>query len=66
MVVRSMRLAKFLATSGVARRRPSEVLVREGRVTLDGVVTTAPARDVGRPRSIGGGWQADLVTCRTS
>jgi 23S rRNA pseudouridine2605 synthase len=41
-----MRLAKFLATAGVASRRASEQLVRAGRVTTDGVVVTDPAHDV--------------------
>src|SRR5436305_15324203 len=41
-----MRLAKFLAHSGVASRRAAETLVREGRVTVAGEVVTDPARDV--------------------
>jgi 23S rRNA pseudouridine2605 synthase len=41
-----MRLAKYLATSGVASRRTSEEIVRAGRVTLDGETITDPARDV--------------------
>jgi 23S rRNA pseudouridine2605 synthase len=41
-----MRLAKFLATSGVASRRAAEELVRAGRVTVAGEVVTDPARDV--------------------
>lgn len=36
------RLAKVLAHSGVASRRHSEELIREGRVTVNGVVTTLP------------------------
>jgi 23S rRNA pseudouridine2605 synthase len=43
-----MRLAKFLANAGVASRRASEKLIRSGRVTIDGVVVTDPARDVDR------------------
>ena len=42
-----MRLAKFLATAGVASRRASEELVRAGRVTVAGETVTDPARDVG-------------------
>jgi 23S rRNA pseudouridine2605 synthase len=41
-----MRLAKHLAHAGVASRRAAEVLVADGRVTVDGDVITDPARDV--------------------
>ncbi|HET8976825.1 MAG TPA: pseudouridine synthase [Solirubrobacteraceae bacterium] len=41
-----MRLAKFLATAGVASRRASEEIVRAGRVTVAGQTVTDPARDV--------------------
>jgi 23S rRNA pseudouridine2605 synthase len=41
-----MRLAKYLASAGVASRRASEEIVRAGRVTVDGVEVTDPARDV--------------------
>ena len=41
-----MRLVKFLAHSGVASRRASEVLIAAGRVSIDGEVVTDPARDV--------------------
>ena len=41
-----MRLAKYLAHSGVASRRRSEELVAAGRVRVDGSVVTDPARDV--------------------
>jgi 23S rRNA pseudouridine2605 synthase len=41
-----MRLAKYLATAGVASRRASEQIVRAGRVGVGGVVVTDPARDV--------------------
>jgi 23S rRNA pseudouridine2605 synthase len=46
MVAAAMRLAKFLATAGVASRRASEQLIRDGRVTIDGLEVTDPARDV--------------------
>jgi 23S rRNA pseudouridine2605 synthase len=42
-----MRLAKFLATAGVASRRAAEDIVRAGRVTVNGEPVTDPARDVG-------------------
>ncbi|MBV8944014.1 MAG: rRNA pseudouridine synthase [Solirubrobacterales bacterium] len=42
-----MRLAKYLATAGVASRRASEDIVRTGRVTIGGQIVTDPARDVG-------------------
>jgi 23S rRNA pseudouridine2605 synthase len=42
-----VRLAKYLATSGVASRRASEQVIRAGRVTLNGDTVTDPARDVG-------------------
>ena len=41
-----MRLAKYLAHSGVASRRRSEELIAAGRVRLGGDVVTDPARDV--------------------
>ena len=41
-----MRLAKFLAHSGVASRRAAERLVADGRVTVAGDIVTDPARDV--------------------
>jgi 23S rRNA pseudouridine2605 synthase len=39
-------LAKFLAHAGVASRRRAEVIVANGRVTVDGEVVRDPARDV--------------------
>ena len=47
-----MRLAKFLAHSGVASRRGAEVIVREGRVRVGGEVVTDPARDVGESSGV--------------
>jgi 23S rRNA pseudouridine2605 synthase len=41
-----LRLAKFLAHSGVASRRVAEQLIRGGRVRVGGDVVTDPARDV--------------------
>lgn len=41
-----MRLAKYLASAGVASRRSSEEIVHAGRVTIGGSVVTDPARDV--------------------
>jgi 23S rRNA pseudouridine2605 synthase len=42
-----MRLAKFLASAGVASRRACEEIVRAGRVNVGATVVTDPARDVG-------------------
>jgi 23S rRNA pseudouridine2605 synthase len=42
-----VRLAKYLAHSGVASRRAAERLIAEGRVTVGGQVEPDPARDVG-------------------
>ena len=41
-----MRLAKHLAHAGVASRRAAEVMIAEGRVTVDGETVTDPARGV--------------------
>jgi 23S rRNA pseudouridine2605 synthase len=41
-----MRLAKYLAHSGVASRRAAEKLIAGGRVTVGGEVVRDPARDV--------------------
>jgi 23S rRNA pseudouridine2605 synthase len=41
-----LRLAKYLAHSGVASRRGAEEIVRGGRVRVGGEVVTDPARDV--------------------
>src|SRR4051794_29239001 len=46
MVAGDMRLAKFLASAGVASRRASEELIRAGRVTVGAETITDPARDV--------------------
>jgi 23S rRNA pseudouridine2605 synthase len=48
-----MRLAKFLAHSGVASRRAAEGLIAEGRVTVGGEVVTDPARDVDEASGVG-------------
>lgn len=41
-----MRLAKFLATAGVASRRAAEEIIRAERVAVNGATVTDPARDV--------------------
>ncbi len=43
----AMRLAKYLASAGIASRRAAEAIVRDGRVSVGGSVVTDPARDVG-------------------
>ena len=47
-----MRLAKYIARSGVASRRRAEQLVGAGRVRVDGEVTKDPARDVDEDRRV--------------
>ena len=42
-----MRLAKYLANSGVASRRACDPIIRAGRVSVNGSPVTDPARDVG-------------------
>ncbi|MGI8865079.1 MAG: pseudouridine synthase [Solirubrobacteraceae bacterium] len=42
-----MRLAKYLASGGVASRRIAEEIVRAGRVSVAGETVLDPARDVG-------------------
>jgi 23S rRNA pseudouridine2605 synthase len=44
--VAAVRLAKYLAHAGVASRRAAERLIADGRVAVDGVVVTDPAREV--------------------
>ena len=41
-----MRLAKFLAHSGLASRRAATAIVRSGRVRVDGVRELDPAREI--------------------
>jgi 23S rRNA pseudouridine2605 synthase len=41
-----MRLAKYLANTGVASRRAAEELIRAGRVTVDREIERDPAREV--------------------
>jgi 23S rRNA pseudouridine2605 synthase len=47
-----VRLAKYLAHSGVASRRAAENLIASGRVTVGGEVVTDPARDVDRRSAV--------------
>jgi 23S rRNA pseudouridine2605 synthase len=42
-----VRLAKYLASAGIASRRAAEEIVRAGRVTVGGEAVLDPARDVG-------------------
>lgn len=48
----AMRLAKFLATAGLASRRAAEEIIRAGRVTVDGELVTDPARNVGEEDAV--------------
>ena len=47
-----VRLNKFLASTGLASRRGSENLIREGRVKIDGVVVRELGVQVDPARSI--------------
>src|SRR3954452_19322706 len=47
-----MRLAKFLAHSGVASRRAAEGLIADGRVTVAAEPVLDPARDVDGPEPV--------------
>jgi 23S rRNA pseudouridine2605 synthase len=47
-----MRLAKYLAHSGVASRRAAEKLIAAGRVTVGGELVTDPARDVDQQSAV--------------
>jgi 23S rRNA pseudouridine2605 synthase len=49
---RTLRLAKFLAGAGVASRRASEEIIRDGRVTIDGEIVFDPARDVDQSHAV--------------
>jgi 23S rRNA pseudouridine2605 synthase len=53
-----MRLAKYLAHSGVASRRAAEKLIANGRVSIGGETVTDPARDVDETSDVrvDGGW----------
>jgi 23S rRNA pseudouridine2605 synthase len=47
-----VRLAKYLAHSGVASRRAAEKLIAGGRVSVGGEVVRDPARDVDRSSAV--------------
>jgi 23S rRNA pseudouridine2605 synthase len=47
-----VRLAKYLAHSGVASRRAAEELIAAGKVSVAGEVVTDPARDVGERSAV--------------
>jgi 23S rRNA pseudouridine2605 synthase len=47
-----MRLAKFIATAGVASRRSAEKLVKAGRVSVDGRAALDPALDVSSSNAV--------------
>jgi 23S rRNA pseudouridine2605 synthase len=47
-----MRLVKFLANAGIASRRAAEEIIASGRVAVDGVTVTDPARGVSAADSV--------------
>jgi 23S rRNA pseudouridine2605 synthase len=47
-----MRLAKYLAHAGVASRRTSEEMIRDGRVAVDGEIVRSPATTVGESSAV--------------
>jgi len=47
-----LRLAKYLAHAGVASRRAAELLIAEGRVSVDGAPALDPALDVGEDNRV--------------
>jgi 23S rRNA pseudouridine2605 synthase len=47
-----LRLAKYLASAGVASRRACEPIIRAGRVTVDGDPVRDPARDVSEANAV--------------
>jgi 23S rRNA pseudouridine2605 synthase len=46
-MVAAVRLAKYIASTGIASRRAAEQIVRARRVTVGGLTVTDPAHDVG-------------------
>jgi 23S rRNA pseudouridine2605 synthase len=48
-----VRLAKYLARSGIASRRAAEQLIRAGRVTVNGETILEPAHDTRRDDRVG-------------
>ena len=58
-----MRLAKYLATAGVASRRACEPIIRAGRVTVDGATVTDPAHDVSNANRVTVDGQLGLDRC---
>jgi 23S rRNA pseudouridine2605 synthase len=49
-MVAAVRLAKYLAHSGVASRRAASEIVRSGRVRVDGAIELDPAREIATQR----------------
>jgi 23S rRNA pseudouridine2605 synthase len=60
-----MRLVKFLAHAGVASRRASEEIIRDGRVSIGGQICVDPARGVdGKSRVTVDGKRVELPDTR--
>ncbi len=41
-----MRLAQYLAHAGITSRRKAEILIAEGKISVNGMVVRQPATDI--------------------
>lgn len=63
----SYRLNRYLARAGIASRRKSDLLIQEGRISVNGEIITAPGFRVSNmDKVIYQGHQVKLQPCRTA